>query len=90
MPFGPLGVPADLFVFEPVAQDAVHVLVQPLQPPVARPHVGVVAGHQALHCGLQTGQQLPVFPPGDGGRDRGKQGEQEREESELEQMISNN
>lgn len=51
-------------MLEAVAEDVVHVLVQPLQTPIARPHIRVVGGHQALHRGLQTGEQLPVFPPG--------------------------
>lgn len=38
--------------------------MQSLQPTITWPHVWVVGGHKALHCGLQAGQQLPVFPPG--------------------------
>ena len=56
-----------LLISQPVTEDVVHVLVQPLQAAVARPHIGVGGGHQALHCGLQAGQQLPVFPPEEGG-----------------------
>lgn len=54
---------ADLLILERVAEDVVHVLVKPLQAAVAGPHIGVVGGHQALHRGLQAGQQLPVFSP---------------------------
>lgn len=77
-----LSVPVrpDLLVLEAVAEDVVHVLVQPLQAPVARPHIGVVGGHQPLYRGLQAGQQLPMFPPGE--REEKKEGgEKEKGES---------
>ena len=64
-----------------MTEDVVHVLVQPLQATVARPHVRVGGGHQALHCGLQAGQQLPVFPP------EGKGKEEEEEEEEMESGV---
>lgn len=54
---------SDLLIFQSVAQDVVHVLVEALQATITRPHIGVVGGHQTLHCSLQTGQQLPVFLP---------------------------
>lgn len=51
----------DLLIPQSMAEDVVHVFVQPLQAPVPRPHIRVVGGQEALHCGLQAGQQLPVF-----------------------------
>lgn len=55
---------ADLLIPQSMAEDVVHVLVQPLQATIPRPHVRVVGGQEALHCGLQAGQQLPVLLSG--------------------------
>ncbi len=49
-------------MFEAVAQDVVHVLVQALKTPVAGPHVRVVGGQQPFNSRLQIRQKLPVFP----------------------------
>lgn len=55
---------ADLLIPQSMAEDVVHVLVQPLQATIPRPHVRVVGGQETLHCGLQAGQQLPVLLSG--------------------------
>lgn len=47
-----MSLSADLLVLQPMAQDVVHVLVKPLQAAITRPHIGIVGGHETLHCGL--------------------------------------
>lgn len=67
-----------------MAEDVVHVLVQPLQATIPRPHVRVVGGQEALHCGLQAGQQLPVLLSG---RQQGSKKTFNKEEGGTEVLV---
>lgn len=51
-----------LFMFQAMAQDIIHVLVQALKTPIARPNIGIVGWQQPFNGGLQIRQKLPVFP----------------------------
>lgn len=44
----------DLLIFQSIAKDVGHVLVEALKAAITWPHIGVVGGHQTLDCGLQT------------------------------------